>query len=445
MILPNGKVFNPPANPPGTGVLAPSGASGGVVVNRDDFKPYNSSVDEIKKAINKIIGSSSSNIIRYRYPQGTKSNIKDIKSSITSNPKFIDDIIDIVGTDLPRGTKADDILKIVAGDEAKRKAILDALKGLQLPDSPIWIDDKGNKTITGQPDSDPNPSDPNVTTSINGIKDKINQTTKDGGGTTTDPLEVTKTLGDNTKTETKTDTKTDTDTKTKTDTDTKTKEEEDDDEEPKPPVPDDKEPPKKEGEITERPISSVKQKMNVQRQWMPEYSMGGQNILKLTDVEKLEELKHYTLFDLVNPLLVGDENNLLALQNKIQENRRFTNTYANPTPERPLQPPKNIESWRQPMRSVYPTPYPFTIDMPQANNYYDRFNNQDYHYLNKNLDSIARGGTFDPDLQQVLNNKRDSYTATCEHVMNHTANAKNSLLEDLDSGSITQLDLLMLR
>jgi hypothetical protein len=185
--------------------------------------------------------------------------------------------------------------------------------------------------------------------------------------------------------------------------------------------------------------------MNVQRQWMPEYSMGGQNILKLTDVEKLEELKHYTLFDLVNPLLVGDENNLLALQNKIQENRRFTNTYPNPIPERPLQPPKNIESWRQPMRSVYPTPYPFTIDMPQANNYYDRFNNQDYHYLNKNLDSIARGGTFDPDLQQVLNNKRDSYTATCEHVMNHTANAKNSLLEDLDSGSITQLDLLMLR
>ena len=143
--------------------------------------------------------------------------------------------------------------------------------------------------------------------------------------------------------------------------------------------------------------------------------------------------------------MAGDENNLLALQNKIQENRRFTNTYPNPIPERPLQPPKNIESWRQPMRSVYPTPYPFTIDMPQANNYYDRFNNQDYHYLNKNLDSIARGGTFDPDLQQVLNNKRDSYTATSEQVMNHTVDAKNSLLEDLDSGSITQLDLLMLR
>jgi hypothetical protein len=302
--------------------------------------------------------------------------------------------------------------------------------------------------VAGQPDSgDPDNPDSSID-AINGIKDKINQTTKESGGTTTDPLEVTKTSGENTsqnKGETKTNTKTDTDTKTKTDTNTKTREEEDDDEEPKPPLPDDKEPPKKEGEITERPVSSVRQKMNIQRQWMPEYNFGGQNILKLTDVEKLEELKHYTLFDLVNPLLAGDENNLLALQNKIQENRRFTNTYPNPIPERPLQAPKNIESWRQPMRSVYPTPYPFTIDMPQANNYYDRFNNQDYKYLDKNLDNIARGGTYDPDLQRVLNNKRDSFTATCDRIMNHTVDAKSSLLEDIDSGSITQLDLLMLR
>ena len=299
MILPNGKVFNPPAYAPGTGILAPSGGSGGVVIP-GGFKPYNSSVDEIKKAINKIIGSSSDSVIRYRYPKAIPSNIKSIKDSITSNPKFIDDIIDIVGTDLPKGTKADDILKIVAGDEAKRKAILEALKGLQLPDAPVWIDDKGSKPVAGQPDSG-DPSGPDsTTTAVNGIKDKINQTTKESGGTTTDPLEVTKTSGENTnqnKGETKTNTKTDTDTKTKTDTDTKTKEEEEDDEEPKPPPPDDKKPPEENKGITERPISSVKQKMNVQRQWLPEYNFGGQNILKLTDVEKLEELKHYTLFD----------------------------------------------------------------------------------------------------------------------------------------------------
>ena len=185
--------------------------------------------------------------------------------------------------------------------------------------------------------------------------------------------------------------------------------------------------------------------MNQQTQWMPEYKFGGQNMLRLTDVEKLEELKSYTLFDLVNPLLIGDENNLLALQNKIQENRRFTNTYPNPKPERELRPPQNIEHWRQPMRSIYPVQYPLSLDMPQAQNYYDHWCNQDYQYQDKKLDAIARGGTFDPDLNKVLNNKRDRFTSTDKRIMQHTSTSKFSLLEDIDSQSITQLDLMILR
>jgi hypothetical protein len=409
--------------------------------------PFHTTVDEISKAIAKMIGTSSSSLIRYRYPKDGPKNIKDIKGTLTTNPKFIEDIIGIIGKDIPLNTKSDDILKIISDDETKRKAILDALRGLQLPDSPIWMGGSGSSK-TGAPDSDPSdPSGPDVSGPISAIKDKTSQAAGTEG-TTTDPMEVTKTSGKNENTpDGKTRIKVETDPNTKTRT--KTKEEDDEEEDPKPP--DDRDPrgpDKKEGDaaITEQPISNLKQRMNVQQQWMPEYTFGGQNILKLTDVEKLEELKQYTLFDLVNPLLIGDENNLLALQNKIQENRRFTNTYANPRPERPLPPPPaNIEAWRQPMRSVYPVPFPFTLDTPHAQNYYDHWANQDYKYLNKNLDSIARGGTFDPDLQKVLNNKRDSYTSTDPKIMNHTTTVKPSLLEDFDSSSITALDLLLIR
>ena len=197
-------------------------------------------------------------------------------------------------------------------------------------------------------------------------------------------------------------------------------------------------------DVTERPINAdIRRKMSKQ-QWYPKYQFGGQDLLRLTEVEKLEELKNYTLFDLVNPLLAGDEDNLLALQNKIQENRRFTNTYANPRPERPLPPVPDVEAWRQPFKSVYPVPYPMSLDQPQSQNYYDYFNNQDYQYLNKTKDRMAQGGLMDPDMQRVLNAKRDSFTATDSHVMKHQG-SKLSLLEDIDSGSVSQIDIMMLR
>lgn len=202
--------------------------------------------------------------------------------------------------------------------------------------------------------------------------------------------------------------------------------------------------PDPEDDVKERPINPEVKRRMANQQWYPKYKFGGQDLLRLTEVEKLEELKNYTLFDLVNPLLAGDEDNLLALQNKIQENRRFTNTYANPKPEKRLPPPPDVSSWMQPMKSVNPVPYPMSLDQPQAQNYYDYFDNQDYQYLNKTKDRMAQGGLVDPDMQKVLNSKRDSFTATDSKVMKHEG-SKLSLLEDIDSGSITAIDLLMLR
>jgi hypothetical protein len=57
---------------------------------------------------------------------------------------------------------------------------------------------------------------------------------------------------------------------------------------------------------------------------------------------------------------------------------------------------------------------------------------------------MAQGGLMDPDMQRVLNAKRDSFTATDSHVMKHQG-SRLSLLEDIDSGSVSQLDIMMLR
>ena len=58
---------------------------------------------------------------------------------------------------------------------------------------------------------------------------------------------------------------------------------------------------------------------------------------------------------------------------------------------------------------------------------------------------MAMGGNFDPDLQKILNSKRNGYTACDKRVISHGLNAKMSLLENIDSNSITALDLMLLR
>ena len=218
---------------------------------------------------------------------------------------------------------------------------------------------------------------------------------------------------------------------------------EDDDDKPKKPKPLPGPPEVQEKEIEAREKNRP-QKRQVPQQWYPQYNFGNQNLLKLTDVEKLEELKNYSLFDLVNPLLEGDRNNLLAIQNRLKEKLRFSNTYANPKPPRPLPPiPANFNSGYE-MRNVMPTPYPFTLDQPQANNYYDNFCYEHATELNKNIDGLKRDHTFEPEISKILNSKRTGYTATDPQIMAHQG-AKYSLLEGLDSSSISAVDLMALR
>lgn len=200
-------------------------------------------------------------------------------------------------------------------------------------------------------------------------------------------------------------------------------------------------------EVKEREIereARQPKRQPVPHQWYPEYAFGGQNLLKLTDLEKLEELKNYSLFDLVNPLLEGDRNNLLAIQNRLKEKMRFSNTYANPRPEPQLPPPPASFDSSYQMRDVMPVSYPFSLDQPHANNYYDRYAFEYSTESNKNIDAVKRDHTFEPEISKILNGPRRGYTATDSQIMKHEG-AKSSLLEGLDSTSIDQIDLMMLR
>lgn len=147
---------------------------------------------------------------------------------------------------------------------------------------------------------------------------------------------------------------------------------------------------------------------NKETLWAPRRMLGGQDILRLTDTEKLEELKNYTLFDLVTPLLEGDSDNLLAIQNDIQKKIRYYNNYPLPKVEKPLPPLPNLEKWRRPMMNQNPVPYPFHLDNTgnqQTNKYYNMFSDQDQTQLNSNIDIVKRG-INNPDVMQILNTKK---------------------------------------
>ena len=429
-------------------------SGGGRYIPTPEDLAMGQTIKEVQKALGKLIGSTSKSAIRYKYKKGQSSNIGALKDILRKNPKFIEDIIDIVGKDRPKGTDANDIIEIISKDSAKKKALLDALKSLKLPEAPTFNLGSGGQTSTatdntnGDPDEDPDDDSSGGKTDSSGSQKA--EGSKGQEGTTSKPIEVTKKIPGNQTSEPDTtkggidatttgtssgsssqpkDPKKDKKdkpkpkgpkTKPKTDRkpDTRDDDDEEDEDERKPPLP---VPEEDDSNVTERVILEPKRKTRIPQQWLPQYRFGGQDLLRLTDTEKLEELRNYTLFDLVTPLLTGDEDNLLALQNKIQENRRFTNTYPNPRPEPTLPPAPNVESWRQPMRSVYPTPYPMSLDMAQSQNYYDQWDNQDYQFLNKKLDTIAMGGTQNPDLQKILTMKRDSYTATDSRIMRHTS------------------------
>ena len=144
----------------------------------------------------------------------------------------------------------------------------------------------------------------------------------------------------------------------------------------------------------------------VEQLYAPRFMLGGQDILRLTDVEKLEELKNYTLFDLVTPILEGDVDNLLAIQNDIQKKIRYYNNYPLPKLPKPLPTiPKNIEDFQRPMMNQQPVPYPFRLDNTgnqRANNYYNMYSDQIQTELNNTIDTIKRSN-LNPDLMQILN------------------------------------------
>jgi hypothetical protein len=404
--------------------------------------------------------------------------MKDLSDRLINNPNFMKDYAKIINDTLSKGgqepfkgvwphdipakakTYLDDWM---TGDKEAYKRIIDKMREID----PSFQLIPSQKIIDRWPDID-DPTDTtkdidDPSTDTTDDKAKPNETGKDGGGKIKIPTEPgTDTTTDTTGTGTTTDTTGGIDT-TGTGDMPKPKgpkrdpkvdprpipktDKKDDDDKRKPPripeQPDHKDKKKKEEEkITEKEIQAKIRNQKKPRLWMPEYSFGGQNLLKLTDVEKLEELRNFTLFDLVNPLLSGDQDNLLAIQNKIQEQRRFYNTYPAPKPEPPLpQIPRSVNQWSRNMYDTMPTKYPFRLDQAHSQNYYDHYANDKEMYLNKKLDDIS--SVYNPDLQQILNSKRPEYSATDPRIM--PGSAKFSLLEGLDSSKIDNIDLMMLK
>ena len=216
--------------------------------------------------------------------------------------------------------------------------------------------------------------------------------------------------------------------------------------EPKPPrFPDkpEKEPRQDDSEIVETPIKPANKISKKGVPWYPTYNMGGQDILKITDLEKLQELKNWSLFDLVSPLLQGDPENLLSIQQDIVQNMRFTNTYENPKPPTPLPPLPDTSAWAYPMRDIYPTPYPMRLINPQGMKlYYDNWGDQSNQNLNQKINILS--GVNEPDIAQIVNAQSKGFTAIDPQYAKKGANAKFSLCEDVDTSSVDSVDLFLL-
>ena len=212
---------------------------------------------------------------------------------------------------------------------------------------------------------------------------------------------------------------------------------------PKPPRFPDQTPPK---QPTEQPITGPKAGQGITQQahpqWYSEFKFGGQDLLKLTDIQKLEELRNWTLFDLVNPILRGDPDNLLSIQNEIYEQRRFNNTYPNPKPppdysQAPY--PKYINEQKDPMKSQLPVPYPFRESSVREQYYYDRFSDQDPKTNNYLKDLSNRG--LDPEFTQIANAKRREHSAEDKKI--RKGPGQMSIIEGLDVKKLSDVDFMI--
>jgi hypothetical protein len=210
---------------------------------------------------------------------------------------------------------------------------------------------------------------------------------------------------------------------------------------PKPRRPDPKSDKPKDGP-TEIPINKTRGKITDQKnpQWYSEYKFGGQDILKLTDIEKLEEIRNWTLFDLVNPHLKGDPENLLNIQNEITENRRFHNTYENPKPDLDLKGPISNKYYNNyHFRDQMPIDYPFRESSLREQQYYDNFSDQEPR-TNDYLKDLAQRG-LDPDFTQIANSKRRDFTADDKKY--RRGEGKSSLVEAININKLVDVDYLI--
>jgi len=405
--------------PEGIEILLPGAGGGGVIPYIDPKRAKERARIQtiINKTIDKLIGKGSGDHpIKYKYKAG-QSGMGDIKKALKTDRAFISEIIkDIKISDANLIQKPEDILSQLKPKDYQD--LIDVIKKSGLKNLPTF-------TVPDIPEQLPTSDKPTGTRiKIPDIPPPI------------PPIPPPKLPKED-------------------EEEKEEKKKEDDDDKPKPPPPpDDKWPkiprvplPGLPKPITEKKIEDPKiSRARRPQHWYPQYNFGGQDLLKLTDAEKIEELKNYTLFDLVNPLLSGDPNNLLAVQNQIQETRRFYNTYPNPEPEKKL-PPINenyiYNNWSQPMKDYYPAPYPFRLDMPQANNYYDHFANDQPKNLNKTIDALERGATFDPDLEQIANSKRNKFSSISAEVMKGPANF--SLIDGVDVSKLDNIDFMLLR
>jgi hypothetical protein len=176
--------------------------------------------------------------------------------------------------------------------------------------------------------------------------------------------------------------------------------------------------------------------------WYPERKTGGQAVLISNDVEKLEEMKNWQLYDHVVDELKDDRDNLLNTQNDIQTLRRYTNNY-NSIPQ-PYQPPPmpNTRSWQHPMTDSRPTAYPMMLDDQYSNGLYPRYMCDRPQYLDQRremMNNVAYG-----DLHRVVHSDYQApYVANDRRYTG--MEGKASLLDHFDSRSVSALDIAVVR
>lgn len=134
------------------------------------------------------------------------------------------------------------------------------------------------------------------------------------------------------------------------------KKDDDEDDDPKPPPDEDED--EDEDEEDKQPESSIKatkvKKAKKSGYIRPYFLVGGQNILRLTEAERLQEIKDWNLFNFVPGHSYQSADNPLTQLERAQYNFHMSNVYPNPV-ERVLPPMRrsDVARYQPEMRPVY--------------------------------------------------------------------------------------------